>query len=285
LRNIVSYRIGGEDRMDTSSKLTLLKKNLRKHDSLLIAYSGGVDSGLLAVVAREVLGDRAHCVLLDGPEVPRRAVEDATKMADALNLSCEVIPYPIMEIEGFRKNFPDRCYHCRKGSAQILREKACDLGIAHIADGINASDLGEHRPGVRASTEEGILHPFVDAGITKADIRAIAKKLNLPFWNKPSAACTSSRVPYGEEITVEKLRRIEKAENYLCSKGFSQVRVRSHGAIARIEVPEEEMPRLLSLRRSVAARLKALGFPYVALDLTGYRSGSMDEVLPGKNPE
>lgn len=267
--------------MNTDEKLALLKKNIRNYGSLVVAYSGGVDSALLAVIAKEVLGDRAACVLLDGPEVPRRAIAEAAKTAETLHLPCEVLPYPIMEIEGFRNNSPDRCYHCRKGSARILQDRARTRGFAHVADGINASDLGEHRPGVRASTEEGILHPFVDAGITKPEIRAIAKSLGLPFWDKPSAACTSSRIPYGEEITVGKLQRVEAAEEYLASLGFPQLRVRSHGTIARIEVPDAEIARVVTLRQEIADHLRTLGFTYVTLDLKGYRSGSMDEVLPG----
>jgi len=267
--------------MTIDEKLALLKETIGSYGSLLVAYSGGVDSSLLAVIARDVLGERVACVLLDGPEVPRRAIADAKETAADLGIPCEVITYPVMDVAGFRENSPDRCYHCRKGSARILTGRARELGIARVADGTNASDLGEHRPGVRAGTEEGILHPFLEAGITKPEIREIAKRLGLPFWDKPSAACTASRIPYGEEITVGKLRRVEAAEEYLSSLGFTQLRVRSHGTIARIEVPDTEIERLVSLRTGITDRLRSLGFSYVTLDLRGYRSGSMDEVLPG----
>lgn len=266
--------------MNTDEKLAHLKKNLKNYGSLLVAYSGGVDSALLAVIAKEVLGDKAACVFLEGEEVPRKAVADAKQTAQTLGIPCETATYPIMEVAGFRENSPDRCYHCRKGSAGILKSIARNRGIAHVADGINASDLGEHRPGVRASTEEGILHPFVDAGITKPEIRAIAKSLGLPIWDKPSAACTASRIPYGEEITIRKLRRIEKAEEYLASLGFAQLRVRSHGDIARIEIPDGDISRIVPLRKQVSDHLRSIGFSYITLDLEGYRTGSMDEVLP-----
>jgi uncharacterized protein len=160
-----------------------------------------------------------------------------------------------------------------------LRRRAAELGLACIADGINVSDTGEHRPGLRASTEEGIVHPFIEAGITKQDIRDIARDLDLPVWQKPSAACLSSRIPYGDAITEGKLRRIEDAETYLASLGIGQVRVRLHGDLARIEVHKEDRDTILVQQSAIAKKLRSLGFAYVTLDIEGYRSGSMDEVL------
>jgi uncharacterized protein len=191
----------------------------------------------------------------------------------------DISPVPQLEDGTFCSNPEDRCYHCKKISAVYLKQRAAELGLPCIADGINVSDTGEHRPGLRASDEEGIVHPFIEAGCTKQDIRDIARECGLPVWQKPSAACLSSRIPYGEAITREKLRMIEEAEAFLSASGFGQLRVRAHGTIARIEVHKEEMGRILEQREEVHAKLRSLGFSYVTLDLGGYRSGSMDEVL------
>lgn len=245
---------------------------------MLVAFSGGVDSGLLAVVAKEVLGDKTHCVFIDSPLVPRSACAEAQALGRDLDLSFEILGAPDLD-ENFRENPPDRCYICKKNDARILKRKADELGLAVVADGINISDTAEHRPGLAASSEAGIVHPFIEAGMTKEDIRRTAREYGLKFWNKPSAACLSSRIPYGEKITGEKLRMIESAEDLLRGLGFDQVRVRCHGTIARIEVEPAEMERLLAERKTFVPRFKQAGFSYVALDLEGYRSGSMDEVL------
>jgi uncharacterized protein len=265
--------------MSISEKKQSLLESIRNHGPLLVAFSGGVDSTLLAVLARDVLGERSRCVLLDSPVVPRAAVEQAQQLATDLRLTLDIIAVPHMEDGTFCSNPEDRCYHCKKISARYLRQRAAELGLACIADGINVSDTGEHRPGLRASTEEGIVHPFIEAGCTKQDIRDIARECGIPVWRKPSAACLSSRIPYGDRITPEKLRRIEEAEAFLAASGFSQLRVRLHGTIARIEVPKEDMARILEQKDAIAAHLRSLGFSYVTLDLSGYRSGSMDEVL------
>jgi uncharacterized protein len=265
--------------MTSQKKFQELKRIIAGHGPMLIAYSGGVDSTLLAAIARDVLGDKSSCLLLDSPVVPRAAVEQAKQIAGELGLRFEIITVPLMEHGEFCKNPAERCYFCKKISAVHLRQRAGELGLDCIADGINVSDMGEHRPGLRASTEEGILHPFIEAEITKADIREIARDLRLPVWQKPSAACLSSRIPYGDEITTGKLRRIEEAEAYLASLGINQLRVRLHGNVARIEVHKEDMGKILDQQSAVAGKLRALGFSYVTLDLEGYRSGSMDEVL------
>jgi uncharacterized protein len=246
---------------------------------MLIAYSGGVDSALLAGIAREVLGDRCRAVLLESPVVPRAAARLAHKTAAGLGIPFEVIPVPLMEEEPFLANPADRCYYCRKVSARTLKAYADRAGLACVADGINLSDLGEHRPGIRASDEEGIIHPFIEAGITKDDIREIARGRGYAFWNMPSAACLSSRIPYGEEITAEKLRMIEEAEEHLRGLGFTQVRVRLHGPLARIEVIPDEMERFFLERGGIVRTFRTIGIRYVTLDLEGFRSGSLDEVL------
>jgi uncharacterized protein len=265
--------------MTIQKKHQRLREIIAGHGPMLVAYSGGVDSTLLAAIARDVLGEKSSCVLLDSPVVPRAAVEQAEQIAGELKLDVKIIAVPLLEHEEFCKNPSERCYLCKKISAVYLKQRAAELGLACIADGINVSDMDEHRPGLRASTEEGILHPFIEAGITKEEIRKIARGLGLPVWQKPSAACLSSRIPYGDEITAEKLRRIEEAEAYLAGLGIGQLRVRLHGNVARIEVHKEDMGKILNLQSAVAAKLRSLGFLYVTIDLAGYRSGSMDEVL------
>jgi uncharacterized protein len=265
--------------MTARIKYDTLRKIIAGHGPMLVSYSGGVDSTLLAAVARDVLGEKTRCVLLDSPVVPRAAVAQAQDMACDLGLGLDIIEVPLMRNAEFRMNPADRCYYCKKISAVPLRQRASELGFACITDGINVSDMREHRPGLRASTEEGIVHPFIEAGITKGDIRDIAHTLGLPVWQKPSAACLASRIPYGDAITAGKLRRIEDAEAYLTSLGIGQLRVRLHGDLARIEVHKEDREKILEQQSALVKKLRSLGFTYVTLDIEGYRSGSMDEVL------
>jgi uncharacterized protein len=264
------------EKADLEKKLT---EEITGKKDLLISYSGGVDSTLLAVIAQRALPEKVKCVLFDAPIVPRRAVKEAVETAVHLGLSCDVIPFPIMENEEFRANPTNRCYICKKISAKILRNQAEELGISNIADGINASDLREYRPGLKASEEEGLIHPLLAAGFEKADIRRISKECGIPIWNKPSSACLSSRFPYGEEITLEKLKMIEQAEDFIHDMGFSQFRVRLHSKIARIELVADEFEKAMSIREKIVEVLKSYGFSYITLDLKGYRSGSMDEVF------
>lgn len=265
--------------MIAREKYEALKATIAGHGPMLVSYSGGVDSTLLAVVAREVLMERTRCVLLDSPVVPRVAVEQAQTLARELGLVLDIIPVPLLQNAEFCANSPERCYFCKKILAGYLKSRAAELGLSCIADGIHTSDLGEHRPGLRASTGEGIVHPFIETGITKQEIRDIARMLDIPVWQKPPAACLSSRIPYGDPITGEKLRIIEEAEAFLAGFGIGQIRVRLHGNLARIEVHKEDWEKILEQRPAVTARLRSLGFAYVTLDLEGYRSGSMDEVL------
>lgn len=262
-----------------ADKEKVLENIIQGCGPMLISYSGGVDSTLLAVIARDVLGDKCRAVFLDSPLMPRAAVAGAKKIAEELKIPLDIIKIPYLENESIRKNPPDRCYHCKLVSAEYLKELAASYDLSCIADGMNVSDTGEHRPGLVAASEEGIVHPFIMAGITKDEIRRIARDRGLPVWNKPSAACLASRVPYGEEITISSLRKIEASEAYLSGKGFRQSRVRLHGQVARIEVLPEDFEKLLSIRDEVVRHMKEAGVSYVTLDLAGYRSGSMDEVL------
>jgi len=265
--------------MNSVEKTQKLKEIIASKGSMLVSFSGGADSTLLAVIAKEVLGNNTRCVLLDSPVVPRAEIAEAQKIAEESGLMMEIIPLHVMDDERFLKNPPERCYWCRKTSAHVLKGKKESLHFACIADGLNVSDTSEHRPGLAASTEEGIVHPFIEAGITKDDIRTIAQSLGMEFWNKPSTACLSSRIPYGDEITTKKLAMIEEGEEFLHASGFSQCRVRLHGNIARIEVMNSDVPKLLVMRESLVKTFKGIGFDYITLDLEGYRSGSMDEVL------
>ncbi len=266
--------------MACEDKLESLKMALSRKDRLLIAYSGGVDSGLLAKVATDILGDKALCVMLDMEAVPRSELSHATNLAKSLGLNFRTAKCTLLGGEGFRENPPNRCYLCKKECIKVLKRLAEREGISCIADGVNLSDYGDYRPGIAACDEEGIWHPFADAGISKGDIREICRSMNLPFWSKPSAACLASRIPYGEDITGTKLLRVEQAEEILKAMGFSHVRVRAHGQVARIEVPKGEMEAALAFREDISKELKRAGFRYVALDLEGFRSGSLNEVLP-----
>lgn len=266
--------------MDINKKIQGLKSIIREHAPLLIAYSGGVDSTLLAVLTRETIGaENMHCVLVDGPEVPRRAVTAAINQSEYLKIPLTVREGVTFSSDLQKTNPHDRCRHCKLGTYTVLKQIADDTDCKYIADGANASDLGEHRPGIEAFSSCGVIHPFIMAGITKQDIREIAYQMELPFWDKPSSACLYSRIPYGEEITYEKLRMIEKGEELLFDIGIRQARVRHHGAIARIEVLPEEMEKIIAHREQIHSFFKNIGFLYVTLDLKGYRSGSMDEVL------
>ncbi|MBM4249304.1 MAG: ATP-dependent sacrificial sulfur transferase LarE [Euryarchaeota archaeon] len=258
-----------------------LRRALAATGGLLVAFSGGVDSAVLARLARDALGDRAVAVTVDSQTFTAAELREARRLARLIGIRHIVVTHDELAEEAFCRNPPDRCYLCRRGLAGKLRELASRLGIPHIADGANLSDTREHRPGIRAATEAGVLHPFIEHRVTKSGVRRLARSLGLPVAGRPSSACLSSRVPYGERITEEKLRQIERAESYIRSLGFRQVRVRHHGAVARIEVEPEAVPRLVrkgTLER-VARRLRRLGFVYVTADLEGYRSGSLDKVL------
>ncbi len=265
--------------MNHTDKLDELKKRIAEKGKLLVAYSGGVDSSLLASVAHDVLRDKSLAVVLDSETVPRSELQHATALAKYMGLNYWVAKFSILKDEQFSQNPATRCHICKKKSAVVLKSIAAKRNISCIADGVNLSDYRDYRPGIAASDEEGFWHPFVDAAISKEDIRALAHSLGLPVWNKPSSACLASRIAYGEPITSAGLAMVEEAEEYLKSLSFGQLRVRVHGRMARIELLEQDMARAIDGRDEIAKVLKAIGFDYVTLDLQGFRSGSMNEVL------
>ena len=264
-----------------NDKLDQLRELVGSKGSLLIAFSGGVDSAVVAKVARNILGERAVAVIIDSETLPRCELEDARRIASEIDIELREIRSSSLSNLVFTSNPVDRCYHCRKEEMGEMRREARSLDIENVADGVNADDYNEHRPGIRAADEANTFHPLAESGITKNDVREIARELGITIWNKPSNACLSSRIPYGERITAEKLERIEKGEAFLRSMDHETSRVRSHGDIARIEVAPEKIAQFLEdgFREKVTKKFKEIGFSYVTLDMEGFRSGSMDEVL------
>ncbi len=265
--------------MHCSSKLADIKQKILEKGKLLIAYSGGVDSSLLAKIALDVLGKNSLCIILDSETLPRSELRYAENLAKNLGLNYEVAKWISLAWDEFVLNPPNRCYYCKRASFALLRSIAEGKGIACIADGVNLSDYNDFRPGIAACNEMGIWHPFVDVAISKGDIREIAHYMGLSFWDKPSSACLSTRIPYGEKITIENLRMVELAEDFLKLQGFKQVRVRIHGKLARIELIGKDLERALSLGEEISKEFKSMEFLYVTIDLDGFRSGSMNEVL------
>lgn len=262
-------------------KLDLLKQILIKLGSLAVGFSGGVDSTFLLAVAHEVLGENVLAVTNDNAFVPNREVCEAKAFCMERGIRQICVTVNPFEDEEIRKNSPERCYYCKRKIFSELLKIAKDNGIGYVAEGSNLDDLQDFRPGLKAVSELDIKSPLRDAGLTKDDIRALSKAMHLPTWSKPSYACLASRLVYGEEITEEKLDKIEKAEEFLISKGFMEERVRMHGNLARIEVPAKDIEKIASeeTRNEIYDTIKALGFTYVTLDLKGYRTGSMNETI------
>ena len=267
--------------MDSShEKLEALKTLLHGYSSVAIAFSGGVDSTFLLKTAADVLGDRAVAVTAAPPFVPRRELSEAAAFCREHQILQIVLPADAFSLEEARRNPPDRCYRCKRELFSRMREKAREEGFPTVAEGSNADDLLDYRPGMRALRELGIQSPLLEAGLGKAEIRELSREMGLPTWNKPSFACLASRFPVGEEISDEKLSMIDRSEQFLLDCGFRQFRVRLHGSLARIELKPEELEKAAEpdLRRRITEALQAYGFRYVTLDLTGYRTGSMNEV-------
>ena len=260
-------------------KLDDLRRRLKERGKLLVAFSGGVDSGFLLTTAHNVLGENVLAVTIDSEQFPKRDLEHVRGFLKSTGIAHKIVQFSWMRNDDFIKNPYNRCYHCKKALLQILKEVAAEADIGTIAEGVNASDFDEYRPGIAASAEEGIWHPLAEAGITKPEVRQIAKEIGLPFWDKPPSPCLATRIAYGEQITAEKLAMIEAGEDFLKDMGFRQVRVRLHrGGTARIEVEKAKIAVFFDakMRAAICGELKTLGFTYVTLDLEGYRSGSMD---------
>jgi len=267
--------------MRLAEKAEKLNRIVRGTGGLAVAFSGGVDSSFLAAVAVRELGKRALAVTALSPTYPAHEQSEAADLAAELGIRHEVVESNELDIQGFAENPVDRCYYCKGELFEVVREVARRHGIERIADGTNADDTSDYRPGRRAACEQGVLSPLLEAGLGKEDIRELSREMGLPTAAKPAFACLASRFPYGSQITEEKLRAVDRVESVLRELGFTQIRVRHHDDLARIELDPAELPRAVeeSVRSRIVDTGKSSGFRYVALDLQGYRTGSMNEGL------
>ena len=275
--NKIEEQLSGE----LQEKMTKLKTYIAELGSLAVGFSGGVDSSLLLAVAHEVLGDKAIAVTAVDASVPGRELKEAMTFCEERGIRqiiCNVNPFTE---EGYRNNSPDRCYYCKRGIFSEIKRIAAENDISYAAEGSNMDDLGDYRPGLRAVEELGVKSPLRENGLYKSDIRNISKTMGLPTWSKPAYACLASRFVYGEEITEEKLHMIDQAEQFLIENGFFEERVRMHGNLARIEVPEKDISRLAEddMRKAICSKFKDIGFMFVTVDMCGYRLGSMNATL------
>jgi len=268
------------------AKEVALLGELRGAGRVLVALSGGVDSSYLALVARRALGSGALAVTALSPSYPESQRKLALQVVRGFDIPHRFVATREMESESYRRNAADRCYHCKSELFDVLGELRDRLHFDAVAYGINTDDTGDFRPGHRAAEERGVLSPFLDVGLSKAEIRALSRAAGLPTAEIPASACLASRLPYGTLVTRERLEQVEQGEERLRALGFRQLRLRHHGALARVEIDPAELPRALDpeMARRMVAALKPLGFRFVSLDLEGYRSGALNEVLPGRRP-
>jgi len=267
---------------ETGSKLLALEARLKQAGSLMVAYSGGVDSAFLAATAHRVLGSRMLAVLADSASLARRDFSAACEFAHSLDMPLHIIATEELSRPEYQRNDANRCFHCKDELFQAMEALGHKLGFDRIAYGMNADDTRDFRPGQRAAEQHSVLAPLAEAGLTKLEIRALAKTAGYPLWDRPAAPCLSSRVEYGRTVTREVLEQVERGEESLRQLGFRELRVRHHGELARVEIARNELPRALSMEMldQITAALKLAGFQYVTLDCTGFRTGSMNAVLP-----
>jgi pyridinium-3,5-biscarboxylic acid mononucleotide sulfurtransferase len=268
--------------MELKTKIGVLHEILESLDSLLVAYSGGTDSAYLAWIAHRILGDRMLAVIADSPSLAREHLRDAIAFAEEHRIPLRVISTGEMDNPDYVRNDSQRCFHCKDELFSVMEGYRDEHGFAAIAYGVNLDDQGDYRPGQNAAREHGVIAPLLEAQLTKAEIRELAYQTDLRLWDKPASACLSSRIEYGRPVTREALSQVEAGEDALRALGFRQFRVRHHGPICRIEIASDELPRALDpqLTAEFVRIFKQLGFEYVTLDLQGFRSGSMNAVLP-----
>ena len=270
-----------DERKGLSAKKKILAEMLKDLGSVLIAFSGGVDSTFLLAVAHQVLGENAVACTATSLIYPSRELKEAIAFTKREGIAHELIPFDAMKLSGFSANNPDRCYHCKKHVFHELKNLAEQKGLKCVAHAVNMDDLSDYRPGLRAAEEMGVVAPLVDARLTKKEIRLLSKEMGLRTWDKPPMACLASRIPFGQAITAEKLRMIGEAEEFLADLGFLQYRVRCHESLARIEVETEDLQRIMEkpIRDRIISKLREIGFIHIALDLEGYISGSLNRMI------
>jgi uncharacterized protein len=266
------------------AKLRSLEARLIQLDGLMVAYSGGVDSAFLAATAHRVLGSRMLAVLADSPSLARRDMDHACAFARSLGMPLEVVATEELDRPEYTRNDSSRCFHCKNELFAVMEALGGKRGFKHIAYGMNADDTRDFRPGQRAAEQHAVLAPLADAGLTKLEVRALAQAAGYPVWERPAAPCLSSRVEYGRTVTREVLAQVEQGEESLRRLGFREFRVRHHGKLARVEIARNELPRALTMEMldAITAALNQSGFQYVTLDCAGFRSGSMNAVLPAE---